>query len=170
MTTTDRRSARNQPLPPDEASILASLRGFSLYARCAELFRAGWTLRAIGEAMEPPRTRSTIQTWVDKAQDTTPTVSLPPVASPELSTPKVYTPVRPPSPGIAPFEKARIESLAPIARKFRSGMSPDHTAAKANQDLTDLCKALHSINVSIAELADAAGVTYRAMAKRLGRS
>lgn len=170
MSTVERRSAREQGLPPEEVHILSSLHGFSLYARCAELFRAGWTLRAIGEAFEPPRARSTIRSWVERAGDTAPTVALPDVQTPELTTPSVYVPVRPAFVPIPALEKARIETLAPIARKYRSGMHPDHAASKANQSLTDLVRDLHSRDITVRQLADAAGVTYRAMAKRLGKA
>lgn len=46
-------------------------------------------------------------------------------------------------------------------------MASTSAPAVANQRLTELCKDLHSRNVSIRELAEAAGVTYRAMYKRV---
>jgi lambda repressor-like predicted transcriptional regulator len=39
----------------------------------------------------------------------------------------------------------------------------------ANDELTELCASLHRSGVSVRELSQAAGVTYRAMARRLGR-
>jgi hypothetical protein len=170
MSTPDRRSARNQALPAEEVAILRSLKGFNLYARVLEIYTAGWTLRAIGEAFDPPKARSTVKSWAEKAENSKITVVLPPVEAPTLITPAVYVPVRPISPGISTSDLTKIQDLAPISRKYRSGMSPLHRAALANQGLTDTCLALYDTGVSIRELSEAAGVTYRAMAKRLGRA
>lgn len=165
-----RRSARNQVLPERERLALAELKGYSLYRYMFELYSIGWTLRAIGEALQPPKSRSTVQTWVDRGREVAPDPKLPPVSAPTLATPPVYIPIKPPSPGIPGGDLETIQRLAPIARKFRSGMSPLHKASQANQDLTDLCLSLYDKNVTIKELADAAGVTYRAMSKRLGKA
>jgi hypothetical protein len=170
MSTVPRRSARGQTLPPQEAHILGTLRDFNLYARASQLYKAGWTLRAIGEAFSPAKSRSTVASWIERAHDSTPLVDLPPVEAPTLATPETYIPVRPVSPGISKVDRDRIEVLAPIARKFRSGMSPMHAAALANTELTEICTRLAGANVPVRELADAAGVTYRAMAKRIGRA
>ena len=170
MSASTRRPARGQALPAQEVELLLTLRHFDLYARVAQLYAAGWTLRAIGEAFDPPKARSTIDSWVARASNSAPTEDLPTAEIPILATPEVYTPVKAPSPGISASDVARIEKLAPIARKFRSGMSPAHAAAVANTELTDICKHLYASNVTIRELAAVAGVTYRAMAKRLGRA
>jgi DNA-binding Xre family transcriptional regulator len=42
-------------------------------------------------------------------------------------------------------------------------------AAIANAELEKICRELNARNVSVKELAEAAGVTYRAMARRLGK-
>jgi hypothetical protein len=169
MSTVDRRSARNQALPPEEVAILASLKGYSLYARASQLFQAGWTLRAIGEAFHPPKSRSTVKSWVDRGIDTAPTSPLPFVGAPTLATPPAYIPIRAASPGISSADLHTIKELAPISRKYRASMSPRHAAAIANARLTELCLSLYNADVPIKELADAAGVTYRAMSKRLGK-
>lgn len=170
MSNPTRRPARGQTLPPHEVAILLSLRDFNLYARAGQLYKANWTLRAIGEAFEPPKSRTTIRSWVDRAHDTVPLIDLPPVEPPVLVTPETYVSTRSVSPGISPADRDRIQTLAPIARKYRSGMHPDHAASRANTDLTVICTRLYAEDVTVRELAEAAGVTYRAMAKRLGRS
>ena len=166
----NRRSARNQVLPEAERLALSELKGYSLYRYIFELYSVGWTLRAIGDALQPPKSRSTVQTWVDRGRTIAPNPSLPPVSAPTLLTPAEYVPVRPPSPGISAADLDTIKTLAPIARKYRSGMSPLHKASKANEDLTALCLSLYQKNVTIKELSEAAGVTYRAMSKRLGKA
>lgn len=168
MSTT-RRPARNQALPEEEVTILRDLRGFYLYRRIYDLYSAGWTLRAIGEAFEPAKSRSTVQSWVDKGRIAPPNTQIH-VPTPEFATPLTYIPVKPPSPGISASDERRIKELAPIARRYRGVMSPLHKAALANQELTDLCMRLQAGGVTITELAETAGVTYRAMAKRLGRA
>lgn len=163
----DRRPARQQKLPEYEVEHLRSLRDTPLYIRCHDLYSAGWTLRAIGEAFNPPRPRSTIKSWLDKV---TPRTSYNTVPSPIYVTDPTYTPTRPASPGINAADLTKIQELQPVAKRFRAGMSPRHKAALANDELTFLVKTLHEGGVPVQELATAAGVTYRAMAKRLNRT
>jgi methylphosphotriester-DNA--protein-cysteine methyltransferase len=63
--------------------------------------------------------------------------------------------------------QVQIEQLAPLARTYRSRMSSTSAAAVANSRLRDICRRLHEGGVSVKDLADSAGVTYRAMYKRL---
>lgn len=163
-----RRAARNQPLPPEEVlhlQILLAQDPRALYARCKGLYTVGWTLRAIGEAFIPPRSRSTVRSWVLRATADYTDRTIP---TPTLSTPAQYIPRRPASPGISPAEQAEIARLAPVARTFRAKMASTSPAAVANTRLTALTRELHARNVGIQELATAAGVTYRAMARRVG--
>jgi hypothetical protein len=48
-------------------------------------------------------------------------------------------------------------------------MASTHAAAQANAELTDLAHSLYKQNIPIQEIADAAGVTYRAMYRRIYR-
>lgn len=166
MSTPTRRTARGQSLPIDETIQLQTLQHDLLYARVAALYNAGWPLRAIGEAFSPPKARSSVANMVERAYGAT----LPTVEAPTLSTPPVYVPIKAPSPGIPVVDLTQIAALAPRARKYRAGMSSAHRVSIANQDLTLLCQRLYDSGVTIKELADAASVTYRAMAKRLGRA
>lgn len=145
--------------------LLRSLQGTALHVRAAQLYMAGWTLRAIGESLSPTKQRSTVSGWISKLPEQPP--EDPSIPSPSY---KEYVPVRPVSPGISASEDAEIKRLAPHARRFRSGMTSKHPAAQANATLTALCLRLYEQNVTIAELAQAAGVSYRAMARRLGRA
>lgn len=156
-----RRSARSQSLPQSEQDYLRTLTGLDLKLRCRDLFEAGWTLAAIGEPLD--KQRSTIRFWVTNAP------AIPSQRNKALPTPvdKSYVPKKPKSPGITAKEKERLAYLAPLARRYRARMTSTHISAQANLEFTELSRALHDKHVPIQEIADAAGVTYRAMFRRI---
>jgi hypothetical protein len=166
----ERRPARKQPLPLKEAAYLNTLNQDDLMARAYELYNAGWTLQAIGDALIPPRPRSTVRSWLLRFQEPDLDALAHPAAIP---TPRYQTHAdgyqkrRPVSPGIQPDERALIQRIAPIARRFRAKVSSNDSTRVANDQLTAICLRLYYSGVSVTELADAAGVTYRAMVKRL---
>lgn len=168
----NRKAARSQPLPPQEVEHLNSLKQDDLIPRVYHLYQAGWALQAIGEALSPKRPRSTIRSWVLRYQLPTDRdltdAPIPLVPTPtEKAPPKGTKKRRADSPGLLPDETELIQSLAPLARTFRSRMSSTSAAAVANDRLTAICIRLYNNGVSIKELAHAAGVTYRAMYKRV---
>jgi hypothetical protein len=167
----NRRSARSQPLPPEEAAHLNSLSKDSLITRVHELYHQGWTLQAIGDALIPPRPRSTVRSWLLRFTPPTErdlTDAPIPAPTPTYKThPDGYQKRRPQSPGILPDELELIQSIAPLARTYRAKMSVNSSARVANDQLTAICIRLNLSGVSVRELAQAAGVTYRAMSKRL---
>lgn len=169
----NRRSARNQPLPPEEITHLNSLSRDALITRVYELYHQGWTLQAIGDALVPPRPRSTVRSWLLRftpptERDLTDAPIVAPTPTPTYKThPDGYQKRRPVSPGILPDELALIQELAPLARTYRAKMSTNSAACVANDQLTAICIRLNMSGVSVRELAQAAGVTYRAMSKRL---
>ena len=136
------------------------------------LFDEGWPLDAIGQSFARKRPRSTVRSWVLRAEDNWDSDAClffadAPIPSPQLKTDKRgYQKVRPESPGIKPDDLQQIHYLAPLARTYRSRMSSTSAPAVANERLTNLCKKLHANNVPIKELAEAAGVTYSEMYKR----
>lgn len=73
------------------------------------------------------------------------------------------------NPKVSASQRRKLSTLAPLARKYRARTNPNGTYALANQELTDLCKDLYRSGASVRELSLATGVTYRAMARRLGR-
>lgn len=171
MVNVERRPARGQNLPGHEVALLHTLSGKALHQRCALLFSQGWTLQTIGESLNPPRPRSTVHVWVnaqlaaiDKAAAST--VVAP--TYPERVNQKTPRPKRV-SPGISEDVRRRIAELAPVARRYRARVAPMSQPALANGEMSHLCNTLYSSGVTIRELANAAGVTYRAMARRLGR-
>jgi len=156
-----RRPARNQALPHDEAQHLQELRGTALKLRARRLYEVGWTLSAIGAPIN--RSRSTIRFWVNNVPELK-AGSTRPVPTPED---KTYKRKRPLSPGITPEQVNRIAYLAPIARTYRAKFPKSHPATQANEELTALAKRLHKAGVPIQQIADVAGVTYRAMYRRV---
>lgn len=161
-----RRAARGQELPPEEVELLNGLKGTARIERVASLFNAGWSLQAIGDSLLPKHPRSTIRSWVMKASGSDLVDA--PIPVPRLKTDKAkYETTRPKSPGISEDDFELIRRFAPLARTFRSRMASTSAAAVANQRLTELCKKLNENGVSVRELAEAAGVTYRAMYKRI---
>lgn len=64
----------------------------------------------------------------------------------------------------------KIRSLAPLARRYRARANPHGAYAVANEELTQICRELFYNGTTVRELAEVAGVTYRAMARRLGVS
>jgi len=160
MSTAPRKSARNQTLPLTEQKFLKSIATDlpQLKARCYCLYQAGWTLSAIGEPLG--RARSTVRSWI---------VSGPYPAQSDIPQPidKTYVRKRPVSPGISDTDLTRLRALAPLARRYRARFPESHSATIANNNLSTLTRQLHSEGVSIQELADATGVTYRAMYRRV---
>jgi hypothetical protein len=163
-----RRIAREQALPVEEAAVLNSLWDEELYTRIRALYDAGWTLDSIGQAFEPPRRRSTVRYWANRTVHGEYPQIVSSIPRPRLK-PRGYVSRRPKSPGIPPTELTQIKALAPLARRYRSKMSATTSEAIANRSLTEICMSLVESNVTVKELAEAAGVTYRAMARRLGR-
>lgn len=161
-----RRAARGQELPPEEVELLNSLKDKARIERVASLFHAGWSLQAIGDSLSPRHPRSTIRSWVMKATGLN--LIDAPIPVPKLKTEKSgYAKTRSKSPGISEDDFELIRRFAPLARTFRSRMASTSAPAVANQRLTELCKKLNENGVSVRELAEAAGVTYRAMYKRI---
>ena len=165
-----RRYAREEDLPQSEIDLLRSFGKAkkALYCRARQLFEAGWTLQAIGNAFSTPVGRSTVQYWVkmgDFSHKIDQKLPFPPNFTPKRG----YQRKKPLSPGISDADTQRLRYLAPLARSYRSGMGLSSLQGSANTELTELATFLHSEGVSIAELARAAGVTFRAMARRLGK-
>lgn len=177
-------------LPAAECDFLRVLMREELYARAQELHRVGWSVTAIANAFDPPKPRSTVHTWLSRPHTITHSRPLPSpsssssssrssIAAAENSTSdfsssklklkrerRTYTPS---APALSAAEKDRIKVIAPLARRYRARANPNGVYASANTELTQISLEAYSRGVSVAELAAAAGVTYRAMARRLGR-
>ena len=163
-----RKAARGQQLPPQEVELLNSLDKDALTARVHDLFQAGWSLQSIGDSLLPKRPKTTIRTWVQRMS---PSLELKridaPIPAPKIRDAEGDQKSRKDSPGIQPDTLEIIQELAPTARAYRARMARTSAAAVANDRLTALCILQYQNGVSIKELAQAAGVTYRAMYKRI---
>ena len=167
-----RRSARLQSIPKKEADFLNSLTGSNLHRRVSTLFHAGWTLASIGEALTPPKGRSTIKSWVDRYPQRD--LLLYPldvdVPIPRLRTPDGgYQRLTPVSPGVPSDIADVLKEIAPIAKNYRARMSSVTKEYQANEEMDRITRELKANDVSIADIARAAGVTHRAIARRLSK-
>lgn len=167
-----RRSARLQSIPKKEADFLNSLSGPNLHKRVSTLFHAGWTLQSIGEALTPPKGRSTIKSWVDRYPQRD--LLLYPldvdVPIPRLRTPDGgYQRLTPVSPGVPSDVADVLKNIAPIAKNYRARMSSVTAEYQANQEMDRIVRELRDNDVSIADIARAANVTHRAIARRLSK-
>jgi len=171
----DREYARNYQLGQEEVDFINALTKKAKYYRAKQLFDAGWSLQAIGNAFTPAQQRSTVQYWTTQANPAHATSK--PVPSPwggfaDAPMPKPvkgYQLKRPKSPGIPKETQERLRQLAPLARYYRSGMNSSTPFAIANEEMTRIVQDLYNNNVKIAEIARAAGITNRAIARRLGK-
>jgi len=170
-------------LPDDEVKVLVSCSGDVLRARVRALREAGWTFAAIAEAWTPPKQRSSIRALSQQpTKSPLPIVPSPPSSSStshlaaaeksRSSTRNRHSRARrfynPSSPKISNDDAKRIARLAPLARRYRARANPTGSYAQANEELTQLCISLYRAGASVIELAAAANVTYRAMARRIG--
>lgn len=175
----------NMKLPSEEVEVLVRCSGDVLRARVQALREAGWTLASIADAWTPPKQRSSIRLLATTPTKTPlPIVSSPPsdsdsssLTAAERKNPtttaarrhrrarRFYTEE---SPKIPKDDARTLKRLAPLARRYRARANPNGAYAVANTELTGLCIVLYRNGVSVQELAATAGVTYRAMARRLG--
>lgn len=165
-----RRSARGQQLPPQEVELLNSLTKDQRVARVYDLFNAGWSLQNIGDALQPKHPKTTVRTWVQRAESSSNNLQRvdAPIPAPKFRTPEGGYQKKRPEPSEIPQETLEIiQELAPIARSYRAKMASTSAAAVANDRLTAICILEYQRGVAIKDLARAAGVTYRAMYKRI---
>lgn len=163
---------RQSPLPVDEATFVNSLPDKQFKDRLRALWLAGWSLSTLGEAVDPPRSKSTVHFWVRNADDTLQRREIPnpaPTSLTSVAPTKSAPRLRTISPGVPADLKPRLKELSTLAKRYRAKTPYSSPLAEANRELTELARSLRSRGVPTAAIADAAGVTYRAMAKRLSQ-
>lgn len=164
------------PLPQSEIEHLANLSASStsaFHSRLLALWEAGWSLSILGNSVSPKRPRATIHYWVRKAPIVAQSL---PVPSPEFNKPLtsallgvVSAKTRTIAPSVTPEVAAELRSLSLQARRYRSRTSDSNKFAVANREFTDLVKELRSQGVPAVDIAQAAGISYRAIARRAAK-
>lgn len=164
--------ANKTRLPQDEVSFLDSLSRPDFEARLRALWGNGWSLAILGDSLKPRRPKTTIHFWVKRAENQKQfrTLPSPPPKSLTTEAPTKKAPrVRSKSPNVPPSMKPRLRELATLAKRYRARSTSDSPFAQANRDLTATAVTLRSMGVPTAKIAEAAGVSYRAMARRLSK-
>jgi hypothetical protein len=162
-------------LPVTERNHLALLLPRARNSRLARLAAHGWTLASLGASLDPPRPRTTVHYWVQNATELTPIASAyippePPLPDPPHPRRFPNTRTRGISPRIPEDVRPTLASLAASARRYRAKTPPGAAPAIANASLTEIALRYRDLGVPTADIADAAGVSYRAMARRISRA
>lgn len=166
------------PLPPSEVAYLLSLASSAsqreFHGRLRALWEAGWSLSVLGNALNPKRPRATVHYWVRKAVLVPQSVAVP---SPEFQkpltallgtvVPSVKT--RTVAPTVTPELSDKLRTLSLQARRYRSRTTQDNRFAVANREFTELIKELRSQGIPAVDIANAAGISYRAVARRAAK-
>jgi hypothetical protein len=171
------------PLPQEEIDLLNTL-----YVEDKNLFRhrlrllwlGGWSLSILAESVSPQRPRATIHYWVRNVDtNTTTPENSQAIPEPKYPSPKTLvsalisdtpsTASRVAKPSIPDDMKQNLRSLSLQARRYRAKTTQDNQFAKANREFTALVKALKNQGVPAADIANAAGISYRAIARRIAK-
>lgn len=164
------------PLPQSEIDLLAALsetNTAAFHSRLRALWESGWSLSVLGNSVSPKRPRATIHYWVKKAVQTPQIAAIP---TPEFNKPLttallgvVPAKTRTISPSVTPETAAKLRSLSLQARRYRARTADGNKFAVANREFTDLVKQLRSEGVPAVDIAEAAGISYRAVARRASK-
>jgi len=164
------------PLPQSEIAFLAELAKSDqkvFHARLRALWEAGWSLSILGNSVYPKRPRATIHYWVRKAEQYKPNTPIPtPQFTQSLPTALlgvVSASTKTIAPSVTPEMSEKLRTLSLQARRYRSRTTQDNRFAVANREFTELVKELRSQGVPAVEIAEAAGISYRAVARRAAK-
>lgn len=158
-------------LPHDEVAFLNALSTPQMHARLAHLHAHGWSLAAISRSLEPPRPKTTVHYWIrnaSTAQDLRRPLPDAPATTLTAAAPTYKAPrTRSISPNVPPDIRPHLRELAEKSKRYRAKTPSTSETARANQELTKIALELHAHGVPTSKIAAAAGVTYRAMARRI---
>jgi hypothetical protein len=161
-------------LPQDEVRFLEALPLPDMHARLAFLHDQGWSLASLARSLTPSRPKTTVHYWIRNAP--TSAEQRRPAPKPPTHTLMHALPtlngakVRSISPKVPPDLRPHLRELAQASRRYRAKTPPGSPIAQANQELTRLAVQLHSHGVPTSDIAAAAGLTYRAVARRISTS
>ena len=171
------------PLPESEINYLDSLATTNIpafHARLRLLWLEGWSLSILAESVSPQRPRATIHYWVRNVDIDIPATP----DAPQLPTPQYPQPTTLAAalkqdnpditqasikPSIPDDMKATLKTLSLQARRYRARTTQDNKFAVANREFTVLIKALKNQGISPTDIAEAAGISYRAVARRIAK-
>jgi hypothetical protein len=159
-------------LPEDERAFLNSLSKDQRNKRLRALWETGWSLSVLGNSLLPKRGKTTIHFWIVdiEAGEQRRLIPEPPPKSLSSLTPlTISAKVRSISPAVPPHLKPKIKELSKLSKRYRARTPENSPFAIANKELTDLARSLREKGVPTSIIAEAAGVSYRAMAKRLSK-
>lgn len=149
-------------LPEDEINFLNSL-GPLVPNRLLALHQAGWSLKELGDSLQPPRPKSTVYNWIkNETEPYNPQDSDIPLPTPNL-------PIRPVSPKVPPRYVPELKRLSLLAQRCRAKTPPSSPFRVANDQLTVLATDLYLKGVPVDRIAKAAEVSARAMFRRVSR-
>lgn len=156
-------------LPTQEIEFLATLPVHLRNSRLAILHSAGWSLASLARSVQRPKT--TVYFWVNNSIED-PALLRVAVPQPRIGITSALSAhsglrIRFISPKVPPDLRPRLRELSMQSRRYRARTPESSNIAKANRELTVLAVNLHAQGVSTADIADAAGVSYRAMARRI---
>ena len=161
-------------LPDDEVRFLEALSTPDMHARLAFLHEQGWSLASLARSLNPPKPKTTIHYWIrNAASGPNAPEQRRPAPKPPTQTLLHALPitrgakVRSISPKVPPDLRPRLRELAQVSRRYRSKTPNGSPTAQANRELTRLAVQLHSHGVPTSDIASAAGLTYRAVARRI---
>lgn len=163
---------KSQPcLPADEILFLQALPTPQMHSRLAHLHSQGWSLSTIARSLNPPKPKTTVHYWIQNAAtDTEQRRALPepPPTSLTMAVPTYKAPrTRSVSPNVPPDIRPKLRELSEKSKRYRAKTPSSSETARANQELTKIALELHAHGVPTSKIAAAAGVTYRAMARRI---
>lgn len=157
-------------VPTDEKAFLNSLPKEQRNKRLRALWEAGWSLSILGASLFPKRGKTTIHFWIvniESGEQRRAVPEPPPKSLSSLTPLTISARVRSISPAVPPHLKPKIKELSRLSKRYRARTPENSPFAIANRELTDLAKSLRERGVPTSIIAEAAGVSYRAMAKRL---
>lgn len=158
-------------LPLEEVEFLSTLSIAQRDSRLLLLHEAGWSFAILGRSIN--RSKTTIHFWVKNAKRDS-TLIQQPVPRPFLPL-KASLPfskglrTRSISPKVPPDLRPLLRELSLQSRRYRARTPKNSPLAQANEQLTDLAVRLRLQGVPTADIAEAAGVSYRAMARRIAK-
>lgn len=160
-------------LPDDEIRFLSNLSEQLLKERVKALWESGWSLSVIANSLKPTKPKSTVHFWVQNTASASQRRPIPPTPPKSLTVtaPLSDAPItRSISPSVPPDLKPHIRQLANLSKRYRAKTPANSPLAEANRELTIITLDLYHRGVPAAAIAEAAGVSYRAIARRISNA